>query len=254
MAARRETTGDRGKAIPLHRQIERTLADEIRSGILPAGGALPGEPDLARRFGVSRMTVREALRDLAEQGLLIRRHGRRTQVAAEPVAQPLGGFYAFVSEMDRLGREHQSRVLRAGLVRPSARVRATLGLGDGETAAQITLVRLLGAEPLMVETATFLAALLPILESDEVTHRSLYDLIATAGVVVTRAVEQIGAVALTVAQARLLETAARRPGFLVRRTSYAGAIPIEVRESVVRGDRYSFVADLRRHQLTGALN
>lgn len=237
------------KTVPLHSQIERTIAQEIRAGIWQPGGTLPAEPELARRFRVSRMTVRQALGALTDQGLLIRQRGRATRIAIEPVAQSLGRFYAFASEMERLGRDHSTRVERVGMVRPSAAAREAFGLTSDEPAAQGTLVRLIGAEPVMVETVTFRAPLLAILERPDVTERSLYDILDEIGVTVTRATERIRPIALTARHAQLLDAPPRSPAFLVVRTSYARETPIELRETVVRGDRYCFVADLRRDQI-----
>ncbi len=243
-----------GKAIPLHRQIERTLAEEIRTGHWPVGGALPSEPELARRFKVSRMTVRQALGDLADHGLLIKQRGRATRVASESIAQPLGRFYAFTQEMERLGCDHSSLLVRVGLASPSSTVSAALVLAAGEAVAQITLLRLLGTEPLMIETASFRATALTLLQSPQVTKRSLYSLLDEAGLKVTRATQRIRPIALTATQARLLGVRARLPAFLVQRTSYMRDMPVELRESVVRGDRYSFVAELRREEFTADID
>jgi GntR family transcriptional regulator len=243
------TKQENGKAVPLHSQIERTLAQEIRSGILSPGGTLPAEPDLARRFGVSRMTVRQALAALTEQGLLIRQRGRATKIAVEPIAQSLGRFYAFAYEMERLGRDHSTKVERVGLVRPSATAREAFAIEGDTQVAQGTLIRLIGAEPVMVETVTFRAHLLPLLERPELSERPIYDLLDEAGATVTRAIERIRPIALTARQAQLLDVPARSPAFLVLRTSYMRDTPVEFRESVVRGDRYCFVAELRRDQI-----
>src|SRR4051812_26300422 len=188
---------ENGKAVPLHSQIERTLAQEIRAGVWSPGGTLPAEPDLARRFGVSRMTVRQALGALSEQGLLIRQRGRATRIAVEPIAQSLGRFYAFASEMERLGRDHSSRVEHVGLARPSAAMREAFALAGDSTVAQGTLVRLIGAEPVMVETVTFRAHLLPLLERPDIADRPVYDLLDELGVIVTRATERIRPIVLT---------------------------------------------------------
>jgi GntR family transcriptional regulator len=66
---------------------------------------------------------------------------------------------------------------------------------------------------------------------------------------VTRAIERIHPIALTARNAQLLDASPRSPAFLVQRTSYARETPVELRESVVRGDRYCFVAELRRDQI-----
>jgi GntR family transcriptional regulator len=91
-----------------------------------------------------------------------------------------------------------------------------------------------------------------MLERPDVTERPLYDILDEIGVTVTRATERIKPIALTARHAQLLDVSPRSPAFLVQRTSYARELPVELRESVVRGDRYCFVADLRRDQIAGA--
>ena len=240
---------DPESALPLHSQIAQHLAAAIAAGDWPVGGALPSEPELARRFGVSRMTLRQALGALADQGLLIRQRGRATRIAPEPIAQPLGRFYAFANEMERRGLAHSSQVLNVGLVKPTAMIRTTLDLAAGEPIAQIRLLRLLDQEPVMLETASFRAEALPLLERPEVAQHSLYDLLEEGGISATRASEQIRPIAITAAHAHPLGVSVRTLGFLVRRISYDAHGAIEVRESVVRGDRYYFVAELRRDDI-----
>lgn len=248
---------ERADAQPLHAQIRQILTAEIAAGIWRPGAALPGEPDLAVRFGVSRMTVRQALADLAARGLLVRQRGRATRVAEVPIEQSLGGghFYAFTSEMARRGLPHRSEVLEVGLARPTREARVTLGLAAGRPAARIVLLRLLGDEPLMLETVSCAPELLPILADPAITEQPLYELLERhAGIVTIRATESIRPVALGRQSARYLAVTYRTPAFAVTRTSFAERegtpYPVEWRESLVRGDRYRIVADLHREQLT----
>jgi GntR family transcriptional regulator len=240
---------DHASPIPLHYQIRRILTEEITRAVWEPGEALPSEPALAQRFGVSRMTVRQALRDLAERGLVLRQRGKSTRVAPQPIERTIGRFYTFAAEMEQLGRTHISRVLQVGLAPPTMAMRAALGLGEGEQVARITLLRLLDEEPLSLETAAFRSALLPVVQRPEVAHRSLYDLLEDAGTVVTRATERIRPVALSRADAKVLMARAGSPAFAIERTSYAGDTAIEWRESYLIGERYRFVAELRREQL-----
>lgn len=243
---------------PRHRRIRQELADEIAAGVWQPGEPFPSEPQLVARFGVSRMTIRQALGDLVAQGLIVRQRGHVTRVAAPPVEQPLGRgqFYAFSSEMSRRGLEHRSRVLDLGLVKPSPAARDALGLAPADLAARITLLRFLGDEALMHERATFAPEYLPYLRDPATAERSLYEILeASAGLAVTRAIESIRPVALPRPIALALGVRERAPAFAVTRTSFArrdGAeYPLEWRESFVRGDRYRFVAALQRDTLTG---
>jgi GntR family transcriptional regulator len=247
---------DRTSAIPLHAQIRQLLTDEIASGTLRPGGELPGEPDLSARFGVSRMTVRQALGELAAQGLIVRQQGRVTRVADPPLELALGPgrFYAFASEMTRRGLVHRSQVLEIGLGKPPAAAQSALGIGANDEVARIVLLRLHGDEPLMIETAILAAEFLPLLRDPAVIERSLYDLLETrGGIAVTRATESIRPIALARPIARHLAIRERAPAFAVVRTSFAvrdgREYALEWRESFVRGDRYRFVAELHREQL-----
>jgi len=235
--------------IPLHYQIRQILTEEIARAVWGPGVALPSEPALAQRFGVSRMTVRQALRDLAERGLVVRQRGKSTRVAPQPIERTVGRFYSFAAEMEQFGRAHLSRVVQVGLAPPTLAMRAALGLDEGEQVARITLVRLLDEEPLLLETAAFRAALLAVVQRPEVAYRSLYDLLEEAGTVITRATERIRPVALSRAVAKALMARAGSPAFAIERTSYAGDTAIEWRESFLIGERYRFVAELRREEL-----
>jgi GntR family transcriptional regulator len=240
---------DHTSPIPLHYQIRQILTEELDRAVWAPGETLPSEPALAQRFGVSRMTVRQALRDLAERGLVLRQRGKATRVAPPTIERTIGRFYTFAAEMEQLGRAHLSRVVQVGLAPPTMAMRAALGLDAGAQVARITLLRVLDEEPLLLETAAFRAPLLPIVQRVEVAYRSLYDLLEEAGTVVTRATERIRPVALSRAAAQVLMVRAGSPAFAIERTSYAGDTAIEWRESYLIGERYRFVAELRREQL-----
>src|SRR3954452_3331714 len=128
---------DRASSTPLHVQIRQLLSDEIASGALQPGTDLPSEPDLSIRFGVSRMTVRQALGELAAQGLIVRQQGRATRVANPPLELALGAgrFYAFASEMTRRGLAHRSQVLEVGLSKPPPAARSALRAGANDDVA-----------------------------------------------------------------------------------------------------------------------
>jgi DNA-binding transcriptional regulator YhcF (GntR family) len=89
---------DRTNPLPLYIQVRETIRREIETGVLPPGGHLMPEPELAQRHGVSRITVKHALRDLAAEGLLVRIKCKGTFVSLRPGAnqpvQPVWGTRA----------------------------------------------------------------------------------------------------------------------------------------------------------------
>src|SRR3954447_8155412 len=99
-------------AIPRYLEIERSLREQIAAA--RPGDPLPSDADLCARFGVSRMTARQAVQALAAEGLLLRRPGHGTFVAERPFHRRMGRLLSFSAEMRGRGLEPSSRVLAAG--------------------------------------------------------------------------------------------------------------------------------------------
>lgn len=117
----------------LHQQISRQLEHKITSGEWPAHYKLPAEPDLAQHLGVSRGTVRRALRTLVEQGHLTQVHGRGTFVLSTTIEQPIGQELMSLAEaLDRQGLAFTTQVLSVEPISPPARLQALLNLAPGE--------------------------------------------------------------------------------------------------------------------------
>src|SRR5438093_5500137 len=103
---------------PLYRRLLAQLRSDIGSGRLRPGDVIPPELEIARSHGISRHTVRQAIVELAREGLLRRERGRGTFVAPRPIVRSLGAFYSFAHEMQDIGLEFDTRVLYRG-VRPA---------------------------------------------------------------------------------------------------------------------------------------
>src|SRR6516164_11046916 len=134
----------RGPGTTVHGQIEDWLAGEIATGALVPGDRLPTEHDLAAWFGVSRMTLRHALAELAGRGLVARTTGRHggTFVAAPKVEQDLTTLAGFSEQLRRHGMVPGARVLSA-TVRPAGPAAgAALQIGEGGQAYEIRRIRL----------------------------------------------------------------------------------------------------------------
>jgi GntR family transcriptional regulator len=228
--------------LPLYHQLERALAERIARGEYETGAAIPGELELAREFGVSRGTIRQAVERLVRSGLIVRQRGRGSFVARGPIDYPLGSFYSFAHEMAGRGIAESSRVLAQRRVRPSASVARALALEEGATAVRIVRLRLAGDRPFLLETSHVPDALVPSLVEADLSRGSIYDVMDADGVRLTRVTEHVRSVAIDARAAEALQARTGSPGFALERLGVAGATPAELRHVIAPGDRVRLTA------------
>jgi GntR family transcriptional regulator len=211
--------------------------------------AFPGELALVAEYGVSRHTVREAVRRLREEGLVIAGRGR-TPRRAEPAAieQPLGEIFSLFSAVEATGRVQRS-VVRTLDVRADGVVAARLGLEESTPLVHLERLRLADAEPLAVDRVWMperLAA--PLLDVD-FGRTALYTVYeARCGVRVTGGSERIRAVVPDPAERELLGIGPGVAAFLIDRLGCAGERPVEWRQTLVRADRFSVTGRFSAHE------
>ncbi|WP_052153157.1 GntR family transcriptional regulator [Devosia sp. LC5] len=230
---------------PLYLQLKRWIEDAINKGAISPGDALPSERDLALKVDVSRVTVRKAVLQLVQDGVLVQRHGSGTFVAPQPqrVEQSLSQLTSFTEDMARRGMAVRSEWLDRGLYLPSPEETVILGLSPGEHVSRIARLRLTGDTPLAIERASLSARVLP---DPAVVSDSLYKLLERSGNRPIRAIQRIRAANLGAEDADLLQVAAGSASLNIERTSYlASGRVIEFTRSIYRGDTYDFVAELR---------
>lgn len=233
--------------LPLYRRIETDVRDRIRSGELAPGAQVETEVELMDRYGVSRATVRQALRELVAEGLLEIRRGLGTYVTQRRFEHTIGGFYSFSREIERHGLEPRTRVLGLGLERADDVVSAVLGIEPGMLVVALRRLRLAGDDPLVVETSYLPAARFPGLERVDFGAVRLYDTLTAAyGCRPTRARETFEPVLVTADEANLLGQRRGEPALRVERIAFdQDDAPIEFCRSTVRGDRYRYSVELR---------
>ena len=230
----------RGPGVTVHGQIEDWLADAIAAGRLAPGDRLPTEQNLADWLGVSRMTLRQALAQLAQRGLVTRTVGRSggTFVAEPKVEQDLTVLAGFSEQLRRHGLVAGARVLAAAEIRASAAAAAALEIGLGAPVYEVRRLRLAGGQPILIEHSLFPAQLCPGLLSNRLDG-SLYDLLDEKyGQRPYRAKESLEPVCAGVREAEALGVAEGSPLMLVERTAYArSGQPLEFARDLFRGDR-----------------
>lgn len=229
---------------PLYVQLREHIGQAIRTGRFAPGEALPSERDLAEMSRVSRITVRKAVQDLANSGLLVQRQGSGTSVApaGKRVEQSLSRLTSFSEDMALRGKKVRSEWLERGLFVPSLEETITLGLKPHDNVARISRLRFADDIPLAIERASLSPIHLP--DPDAVVS-SLYAHLDSRGCKPVRAIQRIRAVNLEPQDAALLGLEAGAAGLSIERTSYleSGQV-LEFTQSKYRGDAYEFVADL----------
>lgn len=222
--------------IPKHAQLRAILLTDIGT-TWPAHAAIPSERELSTRHGVSRATVREALRQLIEEQKLYTVQGKGTFVAGERVQSQLH-LASFTEDMRRRGMVATTLVRRAEKAAPPLDVRAALGLDEGEQAWSIERLRLANGIPMALEVGWYSPRVAEDLGEQDL-GASLYGLLADRyGVRIDAAEQTVWTEAVDDSVAEALAVASGAPVLVFRRTSRAGGRAVEHVTSWYRGDRY----------------
>jgi GntR family transcriptional regulator len=239
---------NRNAAVPLYHQLKTTILRDIEAGRWKPGDRLPTEDELIARFHVSKITVRQALRELAQMGCVRREQGRGTFVQRPPLEEGPRELTSFTGEMRGHGLRASSQVLEQGVVGAPEEVALPLGIAVGEAVFRLRRLRFADAQPMGVQTAYIAMRLVPGIDELSFAAASLYDVLATRYALFPAAARETHqAVAVTDTVAALLRVPPDSPAFAAERlTSLADGRPLEYVTSIMRGDRYRIVLDLTR--------
>jgi GntR family transcriptional regulator len=208
--------------------------------------ALPSERDIASEYGVSRMTARMVIEELADQGYVYRVQGRGTFVGRPRVSKSLA-LTSFTEDITARGMRPGSRVIACTEGPAGAAIGRDLQISPNDAVISIKRVRLADDIPMCLETIEIPARLAPGLAGLPLTG-SVYELLAARyRVRVSHAEQRIRATVLEPDEAALLDSPPLSPALLVERISRDKSDRrIERARSVYRGDRYDFKVDVDR--------
>jgi GntR family transcriptional regulator len=234
-------------AKPYYEQIKEYILYRINNGELAAHDRVPSERNLSEQFGVSRLTVSKALKELVLDGKLYTQVGKGTFVSEPSIDQTLDVLTSFSEEMEQRGQTPSSKVVRAGIVPARGALAQHLQIPGGVPVVQLTRVRLANNQPVALETAHIIAGLCDgILERFDFSHHSLYRVLQTHyNLRLVYADQEIEARMATPEEARMLSLESACPILSMTRITYGeNQHPVEYVESAYRGDRYKFRARL----------
>jgi GntR family transcriptional regulator len=232
--------------VPRYHRIAEELRQRIQSGDLAPGARLANQRRLARDFGVTLMTLRQALEVLERENLIRRQHGLGTFVAAPSIDYDILGLRRFAGELRAQGKAVSTRLLASRFVAGDRRVSAALGLGLRARVLQIERLRLVGGRPMSLQRS-FLSASVgeEVLKADLAATPLRQALEFKLGLVIARARERVSAVRLGRREARELGCAAGAPAFESERVSFAAAGQAVVFDRVfIPGDRFRITREL----------
>ena len=227
--------------MPLWAQLLGDLRVRLAAGEF--NERFPTDQELVDEYGVSRHTVREAVRRIQAEGILDRRRGRGTYVKAVEFEQPLGTLYSLFRSIENAGIGQTSVVLTKD-VRTDADVARRLDLEAATELFYLERLRLAGDRPLAVDRAWVPNDIAGPLMQADFARTALYDELATlCGIKPETGTEVIRPVIPDEDDREQLGIDDAEAAFLILRKTEAGGRPLEWRESVVRGDSYSFRVD-----------
>ena len=237
--------------LSLSSQITTFIRSALSSGELTPGDALPTEAALCSAYGVSRTTVRQAIGDLVDEGLLARVRGKGTFVCEKKVRLPMNRIYSFSHELRQSGIVPSSRIVDVSSVDRSAvgeNGEILFMTSPEEQIYRICRVRMADDVPVLLEPTFIPTHCLPNLNPERLEKESLYDMLCAAGILPSHSTETYESVMIRGTDAELLELPRPAPGFSVQRiiTSTTGGV-FEITRSLMRGDRSKLVVSLAQY-------
>lgn len=233
--------------IPQYIRIREDLRGRILSGELSRGERLPSEEELSASYGVSRMTLRQSMSDLVDEGLLYRKHGVGTFVALQHFARDHSHLQNFFENSKENGLSVDEKILEMSVIPARLQVAKALSQVEGEQVIRLKTLRIVEGNPVTIHEAYFSFEKFSDFLQDDVESLSK-DLLAyyeSRGFKVRRGIQRLDARLAEPAIAALLEVEEDSPILYKERTLYTEeGIPVEFLYCYNRGDLYSVTFNL----------
>ncbi len=237
--------------IPLYHQLKEIMREKIRSGEWKPGDLIPSERELSEQYSISRMTARQAVTELVNEGVFFREQGRGTFVAQRKITQQLMRLTGFTDDITARGQRPSTRVLCAEMRPADDATAERLQIYAGQPVVYLQRLRLADDEPLAIEVSHLSFRGCERLLEEDLEHQSLYRVLETRiALPLLEADQELEAGLAAEPDARLLQIPVGSPVLYTRRTSYTDRNrPVEFAKAVYRGNRYTFFSHLKRDQL-----
>lgn len=240
---------NKNSPLPIYYQLEEEIRSLIQTEKLKAGELLPSEREYAERYNISRMTVRQAINNLAAEGLLYRQKGRGTFISEKKFEQDLQGLTSFSEDMRQRGLTPSNKLISFQVMEATKRVAETLQLTPDAEVYEIVRIRYANEAPVAVETIYTPKQLVGEMSAQDVED-SFYNYMETKlNHKIAYGDQTIESVLANEFEIENLNVHDGAPVLLMQRTSYLSdeqATPLEYVKSAYRADKYKFKLQMRR--------
>lgn len=234
---------DRTGPVPLYFQISTRLESAIRSGRIPAGARLENEIAIGHKLGLSRPTVRRAIQELVNKGLLVRRRGIGTQVVQGSVTRPVE-LTSLFEDLQNTHHHPSTRVLVHKTIPAPDAVAESLGLTPGDDVVYLRRQRSTDDVPVAV-LENYLPSSFADITTDQLGTHGLYEILRARGVTIRIAKQKIGARRAQGDESTLLNIDKGGPVLTMERIAYdSSGQAVEYGHHCYRPDMYSFETTL----------
>lgn len=238
---------DDNSPTPLYFQLRELIASAIKGGNWGLNCQLPSERELTAMYGLSRMTVRQAMTALVNDGLIVRKRGKGTYIAPPKLDYGLLHMTSFTEDMLQRGLTPSTRLLAVRQLTAIGKTARVMGLTPGSVITLVERLRLANGEPMAYELCHLPQERFPHIGAEEVSDGSLYDFILKKyNVKPFKAGQTFEATLASPREAELLQVKEGAPLLLLERVSHDNKDEvIEFARALVRGDRYKFSVEMR---------
>ncbi|MEO7019727.1 MAG: GntR family transcriptional regulator [Ktedonobacteraceae bacterium] len=241
----------RKSPLPRYYQLKEIMREKINSSEWKPGDLIPSERELGEQYGISRMTARQAITELVNEGLFYREQGKGTFVSRHKITQQLIRLTGFTEDIKARGQRPGSKIISAKMIPADEAVAEHLRIKPGLMIFQLQRLRLADEEPLAIEISNLCFNNCERLMEDDLEQNSLYRLLENKyGLPLLEADQQLEAGLISPDEAQLLKVSVGSAALFVRRITYSERDqPVEYARSIYCGNKYIFFTQMKRDQL-----
>ena len=237
--------------LPRYYQLKEIMREKIRTGEWKPGDLIPSERELGEQYGISRMTARQAITELVNEGLFYREQGKGTFVSRHKITQQLIHLTGFTEDIRARGQRPGTKVLSATMKPADDIVAERLRIKSGQLIFFLQRLRLADDEPLAIEISHICFMGCEKLQEEDLEHNSLYRLLETKyGITLVEAEQEIEAGLFNEEAAKTLKVPVNSAALFTRRITYTERdLPIEYAQAMYCGNKYTYYTHMKREQL-----